>query len=184
MENKSNAFTRFIQKLTGKKAPEAEPVTEQTSQHTVANNTLVAPVSGELKPLSECPDPVFSSETLGKGVVIEPTEGKIYAPCDGVVENLADTLHAVGLTADSGAEILIHIGMDTVGLNGKGFTPHCKTGDKVKAGQLLLEFDMDFIKSQGLPVATPVIITNSDDYADLVFQPRTVQHGDELIVLL
>lgn len=169
-----------------KKAPKAETpaVGGESAPAAVKGGTLVSPVSGELKPLSECPDPVFSSETLGKGVVIEPTEGKIYAPCDGVVENLADTLHAVGLTADSGAEILIHIGMDTVGLNGKGFTPHCKTGDKVKAGQLLLEFDMDFIKSQGLPVATPVIITNSDDYADLVFQPRTVQHGDELIVLL
>ena len=146
--------------------------------------TLVAPVSGELKPISECPDPVFAEETLGKGVVIEPSEGKIYAPCDGVIENLADTLHAIGIASSDGAEILIHIGMDTVGLNGKGFTAHCKTGDTVKAGQLLMEFDISFIKSQGLPVSTPVIVTNSDDYADLAFEPGTVKHGDKMIVLL
>lgn len=145
---------------------------------------LVAPVSGEMKPISECPDPVFSGEALGKGVVIEPSEGKIYAPCDGVVENLADTLHAVGITSDSGVEVLIHIGMDTVGLNGEGFKAHCKAGDKIKAGQLLIEFDMGFIKSHGLPTATPVVITNSDDYTDIVFQPRTVKKGDEIITLL
>ena len=88
------------------------------------------------------------------------------------------------MTSTRGIEILIHVGMDTVGLNGKGFTARCKTGDKVKASQLLLEFDMDFIRSQGLPVSTPVVVTNSDDYTDMAFQPRTVQHGDELIVLL
>ena len=167
-----------------KKAPKTEPAATESAPKAAAGGALVAPVSGELKPISECPDPVFSSETLGKGVVIEPAEGKVYAPCDGVIENLPDTLHAIGMTATFGAEILIHVGMDTVGLGGKGFTAHCKTGDQVKAGQLLLEFDMDFIKAQGLPVSTPVIVTNSDDYTDLAFQPRTVVHGDELIVLL
>ena len=168
-----------------KKAPKTEaPAGGAAAPTAVKGGTLLAPVSGEMKPISECPDPVFSGEALGKGVMIEPVEGKIYAPCDGVIENLADTLHAIGMTSTSGIEILIHVGMDTVGLNGKGFTARCKTGDKVKAGQLLLEFDMDFIRSQGLPVSTPVVVTNSDDYTDMTFQPRTVQHGDELIVLL
>ncbi len=168
-----------------KKAPKTEvPAGGAAAPTAVKGGTLLAPVSGEMKPISECPDPVFSGEALGKGVMIEPVEGKIYAPCDGVIENLADTLHAIGMTSTSGIEILIHVGMDTVGLNGKGFTARCKTGDKVKAGQLLLEFDMDFIRSQGLPVSTPVVVTNSDDYTDMAFQPRTVQHGDELIVLL
>ncbi len=162
----------------------AAPKVQAGGAGAVKGGTLVAPVSGEMKPISECPDPVFSSETLGKGVVIEPTEGKIYAPCDGVIENLADTLHAVGLTSASGAEILIHIGMDTVSLNGKGFKAHCRTGDKVKAGQLLMEFDISYIKSQGLPVSTPVLVTNSDDYADVIFEPRKVNHGDKMIELL
>ncbi len=162
----------------------AAPKVQAGGAGAVKGGTLVAPVSGEMKPISECPDPVFSSETLGKGVVIEPTEGKIYAPCDGVIENLADTLHAVGLTSASGAEILIHIGMDTVSLSGKGFKAHCKTGDKVKAGQLLMEFDISFIKSQGLPVSTPVLVTNSDDYADVIFEPRKVNHGDKMIELM
>ncbi len=162
----------------------AAPKVQAGGAGAVKGGTLVAPVSGEMKPISECSDPVFSSETLGKGVVIEPTEGKIYAPCDGVIENLADTLHAVGLTSASGAEILIHIGMDTVSLSGKGFKAHCKTGDKVKAGQLLMEFDISFIKSQGLPVSTPVLVTNSDDYADVIFEPRKVNHGDKMIELL
>ncbi len=162
----------------------AAPKAQAGGAGAVKGGTLVAPVSGEMKPISECSDPVFSSETLGKGVVIEPTEGKIYAPCDGVIENLADTLHAVGLTSASGAEILIHIGMDTVSLSGKGFKAHCKTGDKVKAGQLLMEFDISFIKSQGLPVSTPVLVTNSDDYADVIFEPRKVNHGDKMIELM
>ncbi|MDE7261873.1 MAG: beta-glucoside-specific PTS transporter subunit IIABC [Oscillospiraceae bacterium] len=163
--------------------PKAAPK-PQGGAKAAGGGTLVAPVSGELKPISECPDPVFAEETLGKGVVIEPSEGKIYAPCDGTIENLADTLHAIGITSSDGAEILIHIGMDTVGLNGKGFKAHCKTGDTVKAGQLLMEFDISFIKSQGLPVSTPVIITNSDDYADVVFQPGAVKHGDKMITLM
>lgn len=162
----------------------AAPKVQAGGAGAVKGGTLVAPVSGEMKPISECSDPVFSSETLGKGVVIEPTEGKIYAPCDGVIENLADTLHAVGLTSASGAEILIHIGMDTVSLSGKGIKAHCKTGDKVKAGQLLMEFDISFIKSQGLPVSTPVLVTNSDDYADVIFEPRKVNHGDKMIELM
>ena len=162
----------------------AAPKAQAGGAGAVKGGTLVAPVSGEMKPISECSDPVFSSETLGKGVVIEPTEGKIYAPCDGVIENLADTLHAVGLTSASGAEILIHIGMDTVSLSGKGIKAHCKTGDKVKAGQLLMEFDISFIKSQGLPVSTPVLVTNSDDYADVIFEPRKVNHGDKMIELM
>ncbi len=144
---------------------------------------ICAPVAGSAKPLSECTDEVFSAEVLGKGLCIDPVEGKVFAPCDGEVTNLADTLHAIGLMSDDGAEILIHVGMDTVGLKGQGFKAHCKNGDKVKTGQLLLEFDMDFIKSKGLPTITPVIITNTDDYPTFKTHMGMVKPGDKILTL-
>lgn len=149
----------------------------------LAPNAVAAPVSGECKPISECKDEVFSSGTLGSGIIIEPIEGKIYAPCDGEISNFADTFHAIGITAVNGAELLIHVGMDTVGLNGEGFTAHAKTGDTIQAGQLLLEFDMRFIRSKGLPVTTPVVVTNSDEYPNLSIKTGIVKTGDTVITL-
>lgn len=145
--------------------------------------SIVAPISGEAKALSECPDPVFSSGMLGDGVIIEPAEGKVYAPCNGSVASIFDTKHAIGLSADNGAEILIHVGLDTVSLGGEGFTPHVKAGDKISKGQLLLEFDMDFIKSKNLPVVTPVLISNLDTFSNNKKEFGTVKHGDEIIKL-
>ena len=139
---------------------------------------ILAPITGEVKPLSECPDEVFSSEAVGKGVFIEPGEGKVYAPCDGEISMLFDTKHAIGITGTSGEEILIHVGMDTVNLGGEGFTAHINTGDQVKAGQLLLEFDMDYIRSKGLPVATPVVVTNHDEFGDMEAAYGRKEHGD------
>lgn len=149
----------------------------------VAKNAVAAPLAGVCKPLSECKDEVFSSGTLGDGVIIEPVEGKVYAPCDGEISNLADTLHAVGITTVDGAELLIHVGMDTVSLNGEGFKAHVQTGDQIKAGQLLLEFDMDFIRSKGLPLTTPVVVTDSDEHPNMSIQTGTVKVGDTIITL-
>jgi PTS system sucrose-specific IIC component len=128
---------------------------------------VFAPAKGKAIPLSEVHDPTFASETLGKGMAIIPTEGKIYAPFDGTLDMLYDTMHALGLTSDDGIEVLIHVGIDTVKLNGKHFKAHAKSGDEVKKGQLLLEFDIDGIRADGYYVDTPVIITNTDEYKDV-----------------
>ena len=126
---------------------------------------------------------MFSAGILGQGVMIEPAEGKVYAPCDGKIVSLFDTLHAIGIQADCGAEVLIHVGMNTVSLNGKGFKAHIKTGDQIKKGQLLLEFDMNFIRSKNLPVSTPVIITELDKYPGIEKHLGAASHGDLLLTL-
>lgn len=149
-----------------------------------SSEILMAPITGMVKPLEECPDKVFAEGTLGKGVVIEPLEGKVYAPCDGVVSAIFDTLHAIGIQADHGAEVLIHVGMDTVNLKGQGFTAHVKSGDRIKTGQLLLEFDMDWIRSKGLSLITPVIVSNPDHYQDMKEKYGNVTHGEEMIHLI
>ena len=128
---------------------------------------IKSPMNGTVIPLSEVPDAVFSSEMLGKGFGVEPSEGKAYAPVDGEVTTVFDTKHAIGLMSKHGVELLIHIGMDTVKLNGKGFDVKVKTGDQVKAGDLLAEFDMDLIKGEGYPVTTAVVVTNTDDCEEI-----------------
>lgn len=132
-----------------------------------ADASIYAPVAGKVIKLSDIQDEAFSSGAMGEGIAIEPSEGKVYAPCDGEISVFFPTGHAVGITAKTGAEILIHVGMDTVSLDGKGFTAKVKSGEKVKKGQLLLEFDVEYIKSQNLPLTTPVVVTNSDDMAEM-----------------
>lgn len=126
--------------------------------------TILAPIKGEVKPIEESSDAAFASGALGKGVVILPEEGKVYAPVTGTVTVLFPSLHAIGITSDAGVELLIHIGINTVQLNGEGFTAHIKQGDQIKQGQLLVEFDMNKIKEAGYTLETPVLVTN---YADL-----------------
>ena len=126
--------------------------------------TILAPIKGEVKPIEESSDAAFASGALGKGVVILPEEGKVYAPVTGTVTVLFPSLHAIGITSDAGIELLIHIGINTVQLNGEGFTAHIKQGDQIKQGQLLVEFDMNKIKEAGYSLETPVLVTN---YADL-----------------
>ena len=126
--------------------------------------TILAPIKGEVKPIEESSDAAFASGALGKGVVILPEEGKVYAPVTGTVTVLFPSLHAIGITSDAGIELLIHIGINTVLLNGEGFTAHIKQGDQIKQGQLLVEFDMNKIKEAGYSLETPVLVTN---YADL-----------------
>lgn len=136
-------------------APAAAVFTEEQM-----NETFIAPLSGTVMPVSEVEDQVFASKAMGDGIAIDPTEGKVYAPFSGEITVAFPTGHAYGLKAANGREVLIHIGMDTVELDGKGFTPHVKQGDIVKQGDLLTEVDLDYIRSQGKPVITPVIFTD------------------------
>lgn len=176
----------YVQNLNGDEE-EQEHVPEHAAEKPAAEPAkeviISAPVSGMARPVTECEDEVFASEALGKGVVIEPEEGKVSAPCDGEITSLFETKHAVGITSDQGAEVLIHVGMDTVTLNGEGFTAHAAVGDKVKKGQLLLEFDMELIREKGLSLVTPVIITNSDDFEGMECRSGVVNLGETLITL-
>ncbi|NQN49206.1 PTS system trehalose-specific EIIBC component [Streptococcus suis] len=144
---------------------------------------LISPLTGQTKELSQATDPVFASGVMGQGVLIDPSEGILVAPVDGEVSVLFPTNHAVGITATNGVELLMHIGMDTVGLEGKGFTAHVKQGDKVKAGDKLISFDIDVIKAAGLVAETPVIVTNQTDFNTEVLGslPRSVERGQAIL---
>ncbi|HFI0301383.1 TPA: PTS system trehalose-specific EIIBC component [Streptococcus suis] len=146
---------------------------------------LISPLTGEAKDLSQATDPVFSSGVMGKGIVIDPSEGKLFAPVDGEVSVLFPTFHAIGITTSTGIELLMHIGMDTVGLEGKGFTAHIKQGDKVKAGDLLIDFDIAVIKAAGLVAETPIIVTNQTDFDTQVIGnlPRTITQGETILTI-
>lgn len=145
---------------------------------------LVSPLAGQVKPLSQATDPVFSSGVMGQGVVIEPSHGELVSPVNGTVTVLFPTKHAVGIVSEEGVELLMHIGMDTVSLDGKGFEAHVTQGDKVVVGQQLISFDMEVIKEAGLVTETPVIITNQDDFQADVEEdlPRDVKRGDVLMI--
>ena len=161
------------------------PVQEAPQAAAPAGDKIVgAPLEGEMRVLTEIEDPVFSSEALGKGCAIEPSKGEVVAPFDGVIEQVAETKHAIGMTGDNGLEVLIHVGMDTVELKGKGYEPMVKVGDKVKKGQLLLKFDMAFISAAGYKLTTPVIITNTDDFTSVepVATGKVTQGQDVVLV--
>lgn len=140
----------FFDKLFGKKADD--------------RNALCAPVAGQAVPVTEVPDPTFSTGMLGDGIAIVPADGKVCAPCDATVDTMFETGHAVSLVAENGAEILIHIGLETVGLEGKPFTIHAKNGQKVKKGDLLIEADLEAIQAAGLNTITPMLVCNSADF--------------------
>ena len=143
---------------------------------------LYAPVAGHIRVLSQIEDPVFSSEVLGKGCAIEPNCGEIVAPADGVIEQLAETKHAVSMLCDNGLEVLIHVGMETVELKGKGYEPHVQVGDHVQKGQLLFRFDMQAIAAAGYALTTPVIVTNSDSFTRVeTLTSGKVSAGQELL---
>ena len=144
-------------------SPVSEPAAPAVAAPQEGDTVVIAPVNGEAVPLSETGDPAFAAEALGKGIAVKPSEGKVFAPCDATVSAVMG--HAVGLTCDNGAELLIHVGIDTVALNGKHYTGHVEEGQRVKAGDLLLEFDIAAIEKEGYKTITPVIVTNSDDYA-------------------
>jgi PTS system beta-glucosides-specific IIC component len=143
---------------------------------------IYAPIAGEIVPLNQVEDAAFSSEALGKGFAIMPKEGKVYAPVDGEIVTLFKTKHAIGIKTESGMEILIHVGMDTVKLNGQFFDAKINQGDFVKRGDLLLEFDMAGIKAAGYSLITPVVITNSDDYVDFALNNDRVATLNECVM--
>ncbi len=167
------------------KAQEEGLAEEKTAAaEALQENVVAAPLNGKAIPLADVPDETFAKGVLGLGAAIEPTEGKVVAPADGTVETIFDTKHAIGLSLNNGAEILIHIGINTVELGGEGYQAFVAEGDKVKKGQTLITFDMDFIKSKGYNTVTPVIVTNSDDYAGVELKTSgTVNTGETLLTL-
>lgn len=163
-------------------------VEEEPKKRAVEGNIrvdIVAPMDGEVFPLKEVEDQVFSSELLGKGIAIRPSGEKVYAPCDATVESIFDTKHAIGLKMDNGLEVMIHVGLDTVQLEGKPFEVKTQVGRKVKQGDLLLEFDAKAIKDAGYSTVTPVIITNLEDQQDILPYPeKSKKVGDQLFAVL
>ncbi len=155
---------------------ESENKTSSDTTETAAKTIITSPVKGDIIPLTEVKDPTFAEGILGEGFAVIPTEGKVYAPFTGSCENIFDTLHALGLVSDNGVELLIHVGLETVNLNGAPFTAHVKNGQHFKKGDLLLEFDMDAIKKAGCEIQTPVIVTNADEYEHL-----SVEH-DRIVI--
>lgn len=154
---------------------EAAPLSEES---------VNSPVKGKVIPLSEVSDATFASEMLGTTVAVEPEDGKITAPCDGEVINVFDTGHAVCIATKSGGEILIHIGVDTVKLDGKGFTKKVADGDQIHAGDVLIEADLDTIRSEGYPATTMVILTNADQYSEVIkTEPGSVDTNKEVMKL-
>ncbi len=143
----------FFDKLFGK-----------TSAPQENGNHLYAPMCGKVVPITEVPDPTFAEGMLGSGIAIEPSQGDVFSPVDGVVDMMFETGHAVSLSSTTGVEILIHVGLETVGLNGGPFRIFVKNGDKVKRGQLLMKADLAAIRAAGLNTITPMVVCNTDDY--------------------
>lgn len=168
------------------KAPQVDAVAEAKAATEVEAGTLIkvqSPLEGTVQDLSQAPDPVFAQGVMGQGVVIEPSVGELVAPIDATVSVLFPTKHAVGLVSDQGLEMLMHIGMDTVNLDGEGFTAHIKQGDHVKAGDKLISFNIEAIKKAGYPVATPVIVTNQNDFQTdaLGEMPHDIKRGQDIL---
>lgn len=174
--------TEITNEKKSAKEDKSEKPTEISSENKAGSFLILSPVSGKAVDLSEVPDGTFAQEILGKGCAVIPSDNKITAPADAVVETLFDTHHAVGLKLENGCEILVHIGINTVELEGQGFTAYISEGDKVTAGQTLITFDKEFIQKKGYNIITPVLVTNSDDYKDVkkVVQ-GDVMHGEKLI---
>lgn len=159
-----------------------EDYLENSVEEVTDSEVVVAPCDGKVGLLSETPDETFASEMMGKGLVIFPTSNKFYAPVDGKVSFVFGTKHAIGMVSDKGTEILLHIGIDTVTLNGEGYTIHVENGQDIKKGDLLAEVDLDFIKSKGLSTATPIVFTNLEQDSKLkVLKMGEVKANDAII---
>lgn len=153
----------------------------------MARKNVAAPMKGTIVELEHVPDKTFADKVLGDGIAIMPEEGKVFAPVSGTVACVMDTKHAVALISDEGLEILIHVGLETVELQGKYFTTHVENGTKVKEGDLLLEFDLDAIQKAGYKTVTPVIITNSGNFVSVLPMPKEREQvipGDQLLKVL
>lgn len=158
---------------------------EKTDNNIVKKIKIASPLKGKVIKLADMKDEAFASGVLGKGAAIVPEEGKVYAPADGEITALFPTLHAMGIKTDEGAELLIHIGLDTVQLNGEGFEAHIKDGDRIQKGQLLISFDKALLESKGYCLETPVLVTNSEEYLEVAeMAERNVMPGDDLLKVL
>ena len=164
----------FLKGLFGKKGDDV-----------AVDNKVYSPLAGAVVPLTQVNDPVFAEGMMGKGVAIIPTDGRVFAPCNGEVVTMFKTLHAVAIKGDNGAELIVHVGLDTVSLDGKHYVGHVKDGDRVSKGDLLIKFDIDAIKEAGFDIITPVIVTNSADYRDVErVDNGTIVVGDYLLELV
>lgn len=187
---KSN-FEEFVEGVRAGKIPEmkdeapapaAAPAAAEEPKEKMADAVYGAHLNGEMKLMCEVEDETFAQLMLGDGVAIEPSEGRLYAPCNGTVDTVFETKHAISLVSDEGSEILLHIGIDTVQLNGKHFNAVVSDDQKVKKGDLLIEFDIDAIKADGYKVTTPMIICNTDDYSSIrPLKTGKVNAGDDLL---
>ncbi|MEW9669418.1 PTS glucose transporter subunit IIA [Ammoniphilus sp. 3BR4] len=162
----------MLAKLFGKKEKKKEEI-------------LVAPLTGKVVNMEEVPDPVFSQLMMGDGVAIEPTEGKVVSPVNGEVIQFFHTKHAIGLLSDTGIEVLIHVGLDTVNMQGEGFEGHVQVGDQVKAGDLLISFDLNLIKEKAKSTITPIVITNGDMVESLKkMTGQAVERGRQTVMTI
>ncbi|WP_217585817.1 PTS sugar transporter subunit IIA [Lentibacillus saliphilus] len=155
------------------------------SKHNKKESTnIYAPMNGQIVPLEKVPDPVFSEKMMGDGIAIIPSDGQVRAPVNGEVIQIPTTKHAIGIKTDDGIEILIHIGLETVALNGEGFDVLVHTGDHVKTGDLLINFDLDYIQKHAADVITPIIITNSKDInADITHADESNSQNQDTIIM-
>ncbi|ADG72180.1 PTS transporter subunit IIABC [Brachyspira murdochii] len=178
--NTANTAAEPVKQEEKKEEPAADKKSENKAAALV--DKVYAPIQGNIVKLESVKDEAFSSGAMGKGIAIEPKEGKVYAPFDGIIETAFPTKHAIGLTSDKGVELLIHVGMDTVKLGGAHFISHIEEGQKIKKGDLLLEFNIEKIRGAGYPTLTPVIVTNSDDYSEVgITSASSVNAGDDLL---
>ncbi|QIZ66169.1 PTS sugar transporter subunit IIA [Geobacillus subterraneus] len=145
--------------------------------------TIVAPLSGTIVPLEDVPDPVFAQKMMGDGIAIDPTDGDVVAPVDGEIIQLFPTKHAIGLRSEAGVELLIHVGIDTVSMNGEGFTAYVKAGDRVKRGERLLSVDFSLVREKAKSAVTPIIITNGDALESLEKKAEASATKGETILL-
>ncbi len=169
--------------FTYKDKKESGEITESSATSSAKEQIVLSPLDGTVMDIKDISDPVFAGETLGKGCAIEPTNEMVVAPFDGTIDLIADTKHAIGMTSVDGAQLLIHVGIDTVKLNGKGFEPKVTVGQKVKCGDEILHFDSKLIKDSGYELTVPVVILNSDDYSKIDISKGEISHNQKLLVL-
>ena len=178
-DDEESVTVKEVKTKENKKEEKKEDVKESSG---IFTDKVYVPIKGTIVQLESVKDEAFSSGAMGKGIAIDPKEGKVYAPFDGIIETAFPTKHAIGLTSDKGVELLIHVGMDTVKLGGTHFISHIEDGQKVKKGELLLEFNVEKIREEGYPTLTPVIVTNCDDYKEIIISASgSADVGEDLI---
>jgi beta-glucoside PTS system EIICBA component len=169
--------------ILGKDKEQLQPEEEKFSEKIGTGETFTSPVAGKMIPLSQVQDEVFSSKAMGDGIAVVPSKGELYAPVDGEISMIFETNHALGMKTETGAEILFHVGLNTVQLGGEHFTPQVKVGDQVKEGDVLLTFDLEKIKASGFDPVTLAIITNTDKYDVQINKQENVTRQDKLMVI-